>query len=204
MRLERPVTAPADPRDPAAEAGPAGGGPPAAAAVAADGASPAPGRARLFWWLSLVIIAADQAAKAAVRGAVAPFETRPIIAGAVDLVHVRNEGVAFGLFNSTDLQYKWLYTTALALAALAGVTYFARHLRPEERLARVGLSMILGGALGNLIDRVRYGYVLDFVDAYWRGWHFWAFNVADACITFGAVFVFAELLLVKPHASHSV
>ena len=52
--------------------------------------------------------------------------------------------------------------------------------------------MILGGALGNLIDRVRNGYVLDFVDVYWRGWHFWAFNVADACITFGALFVFAR------------
>jgi signal peptidase II len=197
------VPEPADPRDPAADAGSAGG-PPAAVAVPAGGVAPASTRARLFWWVSLAIVGVDQAAKALVHRAVAPFETRPIVAGVVDLVHVRNEGVAFGLFNSTDLQHKWLYTTALALAALAGVTYFARHLRAEERLARIGLSMILGGAVGNLIDRVQNGYVLDFIDVYWRGWHFWAFNVADACITVGAIFVFAELLLVKPHASHSV
>jgi len=62
--------------------------------------------------------------------------------------------------------------------------------------------MILGGALGNLIDRLHSGYVVDFVDVYWGDWHFWAFNVADACISIGAVLVFVELLLVKRHASH--
>jgi signal peptidase II len=183
----------------------AGGGPPGATAVAAPGEQPAGARrASLLWWLSLLIIAIDQLVKAWVRSTVSLFESRPLIPGFVDLAHVRNEGVAFGLFNSTDLQHKWVFTTALALAALAGVTYYARQLRPDERLARVGLSMILGGALGNLIDRVRAGYVLDFIDVYWRGWHFWAFNVADACISIGAILVFAELLLVKPHASHSV
>ena len=67
-----------------------------------------------------------------------------------------------------------------------------------------GLSLILGGAVGNLIDRLRQGYVVDFVDVYWRGWHFWAFNVADASITIGAMLVFLDLLLVTRHASHSV
>jgi signal peptidase II len=64
--------------------------------------------------------------------------------------------------------------------------------------------MILGGALGNLLDRVRVGYVLDYVDVAWRGWHFWAFNVADASITIGAILVFLDLLLVTRHAPHSV
>ena len=72
------------------------------------------------------------------------------------------------------------------------------------RTARVGLSLILGGALGNLIDRFHAGYVLDFVDVYWRGWHFWAFNVADASITIGAVLVFVDLLLVRRHVPHPV
>ena len=74
----------------------------------------------------------------------------------------------------------------------------------RRRMARLGLSIILGGALGNLIDRVRLGYVTDFVDAYWGTWHFWAFNVADASITIGAILVFADLLLVSRHASHPV
>ena len=88
--------------------------------------------------------------------------------------------------------------------ALFGIAYYARHIKPDERLARVGLSLILGGAFGNLIDRLHAGYVVDFVDIYWRGWHFWAFNVADASITIGAILVFVELLLVKRHVSHSV
>jgi signal peptidase II len=163
-----------------------------------------PPRAGLLWWLTIAIIGADQITKALVRGSVALFDSRPLVPGFVDLAHVRNEGVAFGLFNASTLPYKWVLTTALALAALTGITYYARHLRGGEKIARIGLSMILGGALGNLIDRLWAGYVLDFVDVYWRGWHFWAFNVADACIFIGAVLVFVDLLLVKPHASHSV
>jgi signal peptidase II len=165
---------------------------------------PAPPRGRLFWWLTLAIIVADQLVKAWVRQAVELFDSKTLIPGFMDLAHVRNEGVAFGLFNSMDVANKWIFTTALALAALAGITYYARHIRPSERLARVGLSMILGGAIGNLIDRVWAGYVLDFVDIYFGTWHFWAFNVADACISIGAVLVFVDLLLVRSHASDSV
>jgi len=182
-----------------------GGGPPVAII---DAALPAPGPDRshvgILWWLSLGIIVADQIIKALVRNSVGLFESRPLIPGLVDLAHVRNEGVAFGLFNRVELPFKWVFTTTLALAALGGITYYARHIRPTERLARIGLSMILGGAIGNLIDRVWAGYVLDFVDVYWHEWHFWAFNVADACISIGAVLVFVDLLLVKPHASDSV
>jgi len=158
----------------------------------------------LFWWLTAVIIAADQITKAMVHNVVSMYESKTLIPGFLDLAHVRNEGVAFGLFNSADLQHKWVLTTGLALAALAGISYYARHIRQEERLARIGLSMILGGALGNLIDRVRNGYVLDFVDVYVNNWHFWAFNVADACITFGAIFVFFDLLFMRPNASNPV
>jgi signal peptidase II len=77
-------------------------------------------------------------------------------------------------------------------------------LQQREWVARIGLACILGGAIGNLIDRVRQGYVLDFVDVYWGTWHFWAFNVADAAISIGAVLVFVDLLLVRSHASDSV
>jgi signal peptidase II len=180
-----------------------GGDPPPVTAVATM-APDEPPRVGVLWWLTLSIIAADQITKALVRSVVSLYDSRPLIPGLVDLAHVRNEGVAFGLFNSLDLPYKWAFTTALALAALGGITYYARHIRPSERMARVGLSMILGGALGNLIDRMWAGYVLDFMDVYWRGWHFWAFNIADACISIGAVLVFVDLLLVKPHASDSV
>jgi signal peptidase II len=158
----------------------------------------------LYWSLVAGLIVIDQITKALLRSAVPLYDTRPIINGLLDFVHVRNEGVAFGLLNSLDLQNKWVLTTALASAALAGIAYYARHIRPDEKLARIGLSMILGGAIGNLIDRVYAGYVLDFIDVYWGDWHFWAFNVADASISIGAVLVFVDLLLVKPHASNPV
>ena len=161
-------------------------------------------RWRLYWWVSLAIIVGDQITKAIVRASLPLFESKPIIPGFLDIVHVRNEGVAFGLFNSVDMSYKWVFTTALAALALGGIAYYAMHVRLEERWARLGLSMILGGALGNLIDRVVAGYVIDFVDVYYGTWHFWAFNVADASISIGALLVFAELLVVRRHASHSV
>ena len=169
------------------------------APVAAPGRGPG-----LYWSLVAGLIVVDQITKALLRAAVPLYDTRPVINGLLDFVHVRNEGVAFGLLNSLDLQNKWVLTTALASAALAGIAYYSRHIRPDEKLARIGLSMILGGAIGNLIDRVYAGYVLDFIDVYWGDWHFWAFNVADASISIGAVLVFIDLLLVKPHASNPV
>lgn len=166
-------------------------------------AAPVP-RIQRFWAATIGIIVADQVTKALVGAALGLYDSVAVIPGMFDLVHVRNEGVAFGLLNDTDLPYKAVMTTALAVAALAGIALYARQLRAQEWAARLGLACILGGAVGNLIDRVRLGYVLDFVDVYWKTWHFWAFNVADAAITIGALLVFADLLLVKPHASDSV
>jgi signal peptidase II len=165
-------------------------------------------RPRLGLSLSLcaAVIVVDQVTKALVRSTLAPFESRSIIPGLLDFIHVQNAGVAFGILNESPMnhQLKAILTTALAGLALLGIGFYARQVHHHERMARFGLSLILGGALGNLIDRVRMGYVLDYVDVYWRGWHFWAFNVADASITIGAVLVFLDLLLVTRHASHPV
>lgn len=166
--------------------------------------APATVRIRHFWWVTIGLIVADQITKALVNSALGLYDSTTVIPGFIDLVHVRNEGVAFGLLNSTNLPYKAAITTTLALAALGGIALYARQLQPSEWVARLGLACILGGAVGNLIDRVRQGYVLDFVDVYWDMWHFWAFNVADASITIGAILVFVDLLLVKHHASDSV
>jgi signal peptidase II len=132
------------------------------------------------------------------------YDSINVIPHLLDLTYVRNTGVAFGLLNDSSLPFKGLITTSLAFVALGGIALYARQLQASERLARFGLMLILGGAIGNIIDRLRLGYVIDFVDAYWRDWHFWAFNVADAAITVGAVFVFLDLLLGNRHASRSV
>ena len=177
---------------------------PAAAAEAAPVVAPVATGTRLVWWLGAAVIVLDQITKALVRDAVPLYESRVIVPGFLNLVHVRNEGMAFGLLNTADFEYKWLVTSALAALALFGIVYYARHLRPDERAARMGLSLILGGALGNLIDRLWAGYVVDFVDVYSGTWHFWAFNVADAAINIGAALVFLDLLFVRRHASHPV
>ena len=82
----------------------------------------------------------------------------------------------------------------VAAIALGGVAWYAATVPLSDRLARIGIAGVLGGAIGNLIDRATSGYVLDFVDAYWSGWHFWAFNVADAAITVGVIFMILDIL----------
>ena len=180
---------------------------PAAAAAPLATAPATAVRPRFFgvlWWVTLLTVVLDQATKYLVNATMPLYGSRTVIPNFLDLVHVHNAGVAFGLLNGAEHPQRSLLTTALALIALFGIAYYARHVRDEERFARLGLSLILGGAVGNLIDRMRQGYVIDFVDVYWREWHFWAFNVADAAISVGAALVFIDVLFLNRHASHPV
>lgn len=151
----------------------------------------------------LIIVVADQLSKALVRAILPLGETRPIIPGFIDLTHVQNTGAAFGLLNATDFPYKPAIMIGIAALALVAIAVYASQLGFHERLARLGLSLILGGAFGNLIDRAIAGYVVDFVDVYWGAAHFWAFNVADAAITVGAALVLLDMIgFRRRHASH--
>jgi signal peptidase II len=148
--------------------------------------------------LELVVVAAivvvDQLTKLLVVTELGMLQSVTVIPGVLNLTHVRNSGVAFGILNSADFAFKPAVMAVFALAALVGVVLYATQLPMEHRWARGGLALILGGAAGNLLDRARQGYVVDFVDAYWRSWHFWAFNVADAAITVGVVILILDLL----------
>jgi signal peptidase II len=144
--------------------------------------------------LGVAIVAADQLTKALIRRSLALYESTTIIPGFIDLTHVRNTGAAFGLFNAADFPLKPAIMLGMAILALAAIAVYASQLRPDERLARTGLALVLGGAVGNLIDRAVTGYVLDFVDVYYGDAHFWAFNVADSAITVGAALVILDVL----------
>lgn len=157
-----------------------------------------------FYATILFVILIDQITKLLVVATVPLFDSVTLIPNLIDITYVRNTGLAYGLMNDWNFAYKPLITGALATAALGGILLYARQMSADEKWARIGLSLILAGAIGNILDRVRLGYVIDYVDVYWRGWHFWAFNVADAAISVGAVFVFADLFLGKRHASRSV
>ena len=154
--------------------------------------------------LVLVIVVVDQVTKALVRQSLPLHESIPIVPDLLALTRVHNTGAAFGMLNAIEFPGKTVVLTAVATLALGGVAWYAATVPPSDRLARAGVACILGGAIGNLIDRATAGYVLDFVDASWQGWHFWAFNVADAAISVGVVFMILDLLGLGRRASNPV
>ena len=155
---------------------------------------PAPRPRRLEIWLPILIIAADQLTKAAVRATVPLHESVTIIPGLVDFTHVRNTGAAFGILNYSEFPFKTVLIAVIATAALIGVGMYAASLAHHQIVARIGLALIIGGAAGNLLDRVVAGSVIDFVDVYWRTYHFWAFNVADSAISVGVAIMVLDML----------
>lgn len=159
---------------------------------------------RLELFVALVVVILDQISKALIRPALALHESVVVIPGFVDFTRVHNTGAAFGMLNSVEFPFKTVVLSLVALIALGGVAWFAATVPLGDRLARVGIAGVLGGAVGNLIDRATAGYVLDFVDAYWNGWHFWAFNVADAAISVGVVFMILDIVGVGRRASNPV
>jgi signal peptidase II len=159
---------------------------------------------RLELTLVAGIVVADQITKALVRRALDVHGTEEVIPGLLNLTRVHNTGAAFGMLNAVDFPYKTAVLTLVATLALAGVAWYAVTVPATDRLARIGVASILGGAIGNLVDRATVGYVLDYVDAYFRGWHFWAFNVADAAISIGVVLMILDLLGLGRRASNSV
>lgn len=156
-------------------------------------------RARLHEWLIIgAIVVLDQTTKLLIVRRLALHESLVVVPGLVDFTHVRNTGAAFGLLNAVEFPGKPLVIALVALVALIVMGAYAAQLPPEHRVARTGLALVLGGAAGNLIDRLRQGYVVDYVDVYWRGWHFWAFNVADAAITVGVILIVLDLIRPRP------
>jgi signal peptidase II len=159
---------------------------------------------RLEWIIVLAIIVSDQITKAWIRGRLELHESMTIVPDLLALTRVHNTGAAFGIFNSMEFEGKTIALTVVATLALLGVAWYAASVPVTDRFARIGVAGILGGAVGNLIDRATAGYVLDFVDASWQGWHFWAFNVADASITIGVILMILDLLGLGRRASHTV
>jgi signal peptidase II len=156
---------------------------------------------RLEFWLPIVIVAIDQATKALIRQLLTLHESVTIIPGFMDFTHVRNTGTAFGFLNGVDFPFKTLVIAIIATSALIGMAFYTKAMVNEQWLARVGMSLIIGGAAGNLIDRVTVGSVVDFVDVYWRDWHFWAFNVADSAITVGVALIILDMIGVGSRVS---
>lgn len=145
----------------------------------------APAQRLVYLMLAALLFLADRVTKVMIETSLGLHEIRPVIPGFFQIVHVRNQGIAFGLFADSPSAAKTLLVIALSAAALLGVGYVLWTSTAGGARQNAALALILGGALGNLFDRVRAGEVVDFLDFYVGGFHWPSFNVADSAIVVG-------------------
>jgi len=150
---------------------------------------------RTFYFLiPIVVFVLDRLTKILVETRFLLYESKAIIPGVFDLTHTRNTGVAFGLFANHDSPWvPYILTLIAATALIAILVYSLRHPVDNWKL-QLGLMLVLGGAAGNLYDRINYGYVIDFLDVFYGTYHWPTFNVADSSITIGIGFLLLEVL----------
>lgn len=145
--------------------------------------------------LALILLIADQFTKVLILGYYRLGDATTVTSF-FNIVRVHNSGAAFSFLASAGGWQRWFFTTIGVAAALFIVWMLKSH--PGQKLFSFALACILGGAVGNVIDRTLHGYVVDFLDFHYAGWHFPAFNIADAAISIGAVcLILDELLRVK-------
>jgi signal peptidase II len=152
--------------------------------------------------LAALVLAADRLTKWIVETRVSAMDTIRVIPGFFDIVHSQNRGVAFGMFNDSTNEWR---TTALIVLSCAAVVFISVMLwRPEklDRWSRLGLSLILGGAAGNVFDRILWGRVTDFLEFYVGEYHWPTFNLADSAIVIGSGLLILEMLRPKRQAAN--
>jgi len=154
--------------------------------------------------LSGLVILIDQVTKALIVKHVPFYGSVKVIPGFFNLTHIHNKGAILGIFNSAKTSGIPILLLLLNAAALALVLYYFSKTSEKERAARIGLSLIVGGALGNVIDRIARGFVVDFLEMYAGKFHWPTYNVADSCITIGAVILIFSVIFRRPHASDPV
>jgi signal peptidase II len=149
-------------------------------------------------WIAVAIVVFDQLTKFAATSYLArhgEIQLAPFL----NLVLVHNTGAAFGFLSSAG-GWQNVFFIIVALAAGVFILWMYRRLSAQDGLLAIGLMLVLGGALGNLVDRLIHGYVIDFIDVYYGTWHWPAFNVADSAITIGAVLLIIDAL--SPGSRH--
>lgn len=145
--------------------------------------------------ISGIVVAADQATKSLITASVSLYDTVPVIPGFFNITHILNPGGAFGLFaeNSPELRKFFFLFVSTIVACM--ILWFYKKTAGDHLLLSSGLACIFGGAVGNLIDRFRFGKVVDFLDFYIATWHWPAFNIADSAICIGmTIFMYHQLI----------
>ena len=152
---------------------------------------------RLVLIVAAIVLLLDQVTKWYVRQSVGLYESIAVIDSIFHITHVRNSGGAFSLFAGTSQTFRLPFFMSVCTIAVAGLLYFVSKLESRQWLLLFALGGILGGALGNLTDRIVSGEVTDFLDFHWHGYYWPAFNVADSFISTGMVILLVHSLLVR-------
>ncbi len=150
-------------------------------------------RYRLLLIVSAAILILDQATKLYIDSRFALYESVTVIQNFFAITYVRNKGAAFGIL--ADSAYRVPFFIAVAALAAIGILWYLHRLREDQRLLHGALTLVFAGAVGNLIDRIRLGEVIDFIDVHWYQHHWPAFNVADSAITVGVTLMLADMWL---------
>lgn len=149
----------------------------------------------LFIGPALTILLLDQVSKWLVINHLDPHQILYIIPGFFNIVLVKNRGMAFGIFSQTRSGFYYYFLLSTTIAAIGVILFFFFYwTKRNQKWLTVGLSLILGGAIGNLIDRVRLAYVIDFLDFFLKGHHWPAFNVADSAVTVGTFWLLINIM----------
>jgi signal peptidase II len=141
--------------------------------------------------VTLPIVVLDQITKAYIDSRFALYESVTLIENFFAITYVRNKGAAFGVLS--DSAYRIPFFIFVSVAASVAILWYLARLREEQRPVRFALALILAGAVGNLIDRIRFGEVIDFIDVHWYHYHWPAFNVADSAITVGVAILLFDM-----------
>ena len=150
------------------------------------------------------VVALDQITKSYIRLAMPLYDSVPVISGLFSITHARNPGGAFSLFAGASNAVRVPFFFVASAAAIGVLVYFMRQIPTDQRWLLFAVSSVLGGALGNLIDRVTFGHVTDFLLVYWHQYQWPAFNVADSFITIGVSILIAHSLFSRPPHSNEM
>ena len=148
-----------------------------------------------------IILVFDQVTKYVIEKQVVLHEVKPVIPGFFNITHVRNKGAAFSLFANAPEVFRNFFFSAVTIVAVVVIVFLIR--KAHERLLLVAFSLVAGGAIGNLIDRIRYGEVVDFIQWYVKSFYWPSFNIADSAITVGVCLLVYDMLVYKSRNENS-
>ena len=151
----------------------------------------------LFTLSALIVVLLDQVSKWFMVAQLEPYQAHSVIPGFFNLVLVKNKGMAFGILGLSRSHVAAYLLMGATLAAILVIVVFFWRARRDQKWLTVGLALILGGAVGNLVDRIRLGFVIDFLDFSIKGYHWPAFNLADSAVTMGTLWLLLNLVLGK-------